>query len=121
MEIYLRYLEKYGSGICTFECHDKNGATKTLKLGKTVGIINKQLVKTPIIGCDFHFGNVENTLVMSQLNDQILQRCDKEVIVDSLLDVLVDVMVGEVATYFIPNSVNTIFGSTSHESNTISG
>ena len=60
-------------------------------------------------------------LVLSQLNDEILQRCDKEVIVDSLLDVLVDVMVEEVATYFIPNSVNTIFGSTSHESNTISG
>ena len=45
----------------------------------------------------------------------------KEVIDDSLLDVPVDVMVEEVATYFIPNSVYTIFGSTSHESNTISG
>ncbi|KAK4594897.1 hypothetical protein RGQ29_018577 [Quercus rubra] len=43
LEIYLRYLEKYGSGICTFECHDKNGATKRLKSGKIVGIINKQL------------------------------------------------------------------------------
>ena len=64
---------------------------------------------------------MENTLVLSQLNDEILQRCDKEVIVDSLLDVPADVMVDEVATYFIPNSVNTIFGSTSHESNTISG
>jgi len=64
---------------------------------------------------------VENTLVLSQLNDEILQRCDKEVIVDSLVDAPVDVMVEEVATYFIPNSVNTIFGSSSHESNTISG
>ena len=45
--------------------------------------------------------------MLSQLNDEILQRCDKEVIVDSLLDVPVDVMVEEVATYFIPNSVNT--------------
>ena len=45
----------------------------------------------------------------------------KEVIDDSLLDVPVDMMVEEVATYFIPNSVNTTFGSTSHESNTISG
>ena len=78
MEIYLRYLEKYGSGICTFECHDKNGATKRLKSGKTVGIINKQLVKAPIIGCDFHFGRVENTLVLSQLNDEILQTCIKK-------------------------------------------
>ena len=111
----------YGSGICTFESHDKNGATKRLKLGKTVGVINKQLVKAPIIGCYFHFGNVENTLVLSQLNDEILQRCDKEVIDDSLLDVPVDVMVEEVATDFIPNNANTIFGSTSHESNTISG
>ena len=121
MEIYLRYLEKFGFGICTFECHDKNGATKILKLGKTVGIINKELVMAPIIGCDFHFCNVENTLVMSQLNDEILQRWDKEVIDDSLLDVPVDVMVEEVATYFIPDSVNTTFRSTSHESNTISG
>ena len=121
MEIYLRYLEKYGSGIYTFECHDKNGATKRLKSGKTVGIINKQLVKDPIIGCDFHFGNVENTLVLSQLNDEILQRCDKEVINDNLLDIPMDVTVEEVATYFIPNSVNTTFKSTSHESNTISG
>ena len=64
---------------------------------------------------------MENTLVLSQLNDEIIQRCDKEVIVDSLLDVPVDVMVEEVATYFISNSVNTIFGSTSDESNTISG
>nr|POE71619.1 hypothetical protein CFP56_38665 [Quercus suber] len=119
MEIYLRYEEKYGSGICTFECHDKNGATKRLKSGKAVGIINKQLVKAPIIGCDFHFGNVENTLVLSQLNDEILQRCDKKVIDDSLLDVPVDVMAEEVATDFIPNSANTIFGSSSHESNTI--
>ena len=71
-------------------------------------------------GSFYYFGNVENTLVPSQLNDEILQRCDKEVIVDSLLDVPVDVMVEEVATYFIPNSVNTIFGSTSDESNTIS-
>ena len=117
----MRYLEKYGFGICTFECHDKNGATKRLKSGKTVGIINKQLVKATIIGCDFHFGHVENTLVLSQLNDEILQRCEKEVIDDKLLDVPVDVMVEEMATYFIPNSVNTTFGSTSHESNTISG
>ena len=72
------YLEKYGSGICTFECHDKNGATKRLKSEKTVGIMNKQLVKAPIIGCDFHFGNVENTLVLSQLNDEILQTCIKK-------------------------------------------
>ena len=72
-------------------------------------------------GSFYYFGNVENTLVLSQLNDEILQRCDKEVIVDNLLDVPVDVMVEEVATYFIPNSVNTIFGSTSDESNTISG
>ena len=64
---------------------------------------------------------MENTLVLSQLNDEIIQRCDKEVIVDNLLDVPVDVMVEEVTTYFIPNSVNTIFGSTSDESNTISG
>ena len=64
---------------------------------------------------------MENTLVLSQLNDEILQSCDKEVIVDNLLDVPVDVMVEEVATYFISNSVNTIFGSTSDESNTISG
>src|SRR6266567_3827520 len=77
--------------------------------------------KTISEGSYYYFGNVENTLVLSQLNDEILQRCDKEVIVDSLLDVPVDVMVEEVATYFIPNSVNTIFGSTSHESNTISG
>ena len=49
MEIYLRYLEKYGSGIYTFECYDKNGSTKRLKSGKSVGIINKQLVKAPII------------------------------------------------------------------------
>ena len=49
MEIYLRYLEKYGSGIYSFEYHDKNGATKRLKSGKTVGIINKQLVKASII------------------------------------------------------------------------
>ena len=49
MEIYLRYVEKYGFGIYTFECHDKNGAAKRLKSGKTMGIINKQLVKTPII------------------------------------------------------------------------
>ena len=66
-------------------------------------------------------GSFYYTLVLSQLNDEILQRCDKEVIVDNLLDVPVDVMVEEVATYFIPNSVNTIFGSTSDESNTISG
>ena len=59
--------------------------------------------------------------MLSQLNDEILQRCDKEVIDDSLLDVPMDMMVEEVATYFIPNSVNTIFGSTSHESNTILG
>ena len=117
----MRYLEKYGFGICTFECHDKNGATKRLKSGKIVGIINKQLVKATIIGCDFHFGHVENTLVLSQLNNEILQRCEKEVIDDKLLDVPVDVMVEEMATYFIPNSVNTTFGSTSHESNTISG
>ena len=78
LEIYLRYLEKYGSGICTFECHDKNGATKRLKSGKIVGIINKQLVKAPIIGCDFHFNHVENTLVLSQLNDEILQTCIKK-------------------------------------------
>ena len=78
-------------------------------------------MKAPIIGSDFHFGNVENMLVLSQLNDEILQRCDKEVIDDSLLDVPMDMMVEEVATYFIPNSVNTIFGSTSHESNTILG
>ena len=108
MEIYLRYLEKFGSGICTFECHDKNGATKRLKSGKTVGIINKQLVKAPIIGYDFHLGNVENTLVLSQLNDEILQRCDKEVIDDSLFDVPVDAMVEEVASDFIPNSVMAI-------------
>ena len=80
-----------------------------------------ELVKAPIIECDFHFGNVENTLVLSQLNDEILQRWDKEVIDDSLLDVPVDVMVEEVATYFIPDSVNTTFRSISHESNTISG
>ena len=86
-----------------------------------MGIINKQLVNAPIIGCDFHFCNVENTLVRSQLNDEILPRCDKEVIDDSLLDIPVDVMVEEVATYFIPDSVNTTFRSTSHESNTISG
>ena len=86
-----------------------------------MGIINKQLVKATIIGCDFHFGHVENTLVLSQLNNEILQRCEKEVIDDKLLDVPVDVMVEEMATYFIPNSVNTTFGSTSHESNTISG
>ena len=66
-------------------------------------------------------GSFYYTLVLSQLNDEILQRCDKEVIVDNLLDVPVDVMVEEVATYFIPNSVNTIFGSTSDETNTISG
>ena len=108
MEIYLRYLEKFGSGICTFECHDKNCATKRLKSGKTVGIINKQLVKAPIIGYDFHLGNVENTLVLSQLNDEILQRCDKEVIDDSLFDVPVDAMVEEVASDFIPNSVMAI-------------
>ena len=111
----------YGLGICTFQSHDKNGATKRLKSGKTAGIINKQLVKAPIIGCDFHFGNVENALVLSQLNDEIFQRCDKEVIDENLLDVPVDVMVEEVATDFIPNNANTIFGSTSHESNTISG
>ena len=35
----------YGSGICTFESHDKNGATKRLKLGKTMGFSNKQLVR----------------------------------------------------------------------------
>ncbi|XP_065632990.1 uncharacterized protein LOC112004501 isoform X2 [Quercus suber] len=39
---------------------------------------------------------------------------------DNLLDVPVDVMVEEVATDFIPNNANTMFGSTSHESNTIS-
>ena len=53
--------------------------------------------------------------MLSQLNDEILQRCD------SLLDLPLDVMVEEVTTYFIPNSVNTIFGSASHESNTILG
>ena len=111
----------YGSGICTFQSNDKNGATKRLKSGKTARIVNKQLVKSPIIGCDFHFGNVENALVLFQLNDEIFQRCDKEVIDENLLDVPVDVMVEEVATDFIPNNVNTIFGSTSHESNTISG
>ena len=57
---------------------------------------------------DFHLGNVENTLVLSQLNDEILQRCDKEVIDDSLLDVPVDVMVEDVASDFIPNSVMAI-------------
>ncbi|KAF3966612.1 hypothetical protein CMV_009298 [Castanea mollissima] len=110
----------YGSGICTFQSHDKNGATKRLKSEKNSGNYNKQLVKAPMIGCDFDFGNVENTLVLSQLNDEILQRCDKEVIDDILLDVPVDVMVEEVATDFLPNNANTIFGSTSHESNTIS-
>ena len=59
--------------------------------------------------------------VLSQLNDEILQRCDKEVIDDTLLDVPVDVMVEEVATDFFPNNANNIFGSTSHESNTMSG
>ena len=98
----MRYLEKYGFGICTFECHDKNGATKRLKSGKTVGIINKQLVKATIIGCDFHFGHVENTLVLSQLNNEILQRCEKEVIDDNLLDVSMDVMLEEVQIDLIP-------------------
>ena len=112
MEIYLRYVEKYGSSSYTFEwCY------KEIELGKNSG--NYQ--QTISGGSFYYFGNVENTLVLSQLNDEILQRCDKEVIVDSLLDVPVDVMVEEVATYFIPNSVNTIFGSTSDESNTISG
>ena len=59
--------------------------------------------------------------MLSQLNDGILQRCDKEVIDDNLLDAPVDVMLEEVETDFIPNNANTIFGSTSHESNTISG
>ena len=49
MEIYLRYVKKYGSSIYTFECHDKNGATKILKSRKNVRISNKQLVKAPII------------------------------------------------------------------------
>ena len=31
----------YGSGIYTFQSHDKNGATKRLKLGKTMGFTNK--------------------------------------------------------------------------------
>ena len=74
---------------------------------------NINLFEVPIIGCDFDFGNVENTLVLSQLNDKILQRCDKEVIDDNLLDVPVDVMLEEVETDLIPNNVNTIFGSTS--------
>ena len=99
---------EFGSDICTFECHEKKGATKRLKSGKIVGIINKQLVKAPIIGCDFHLSNVENTLVLSQLNDEFLQRCEKEVIDDSLLDFPVDVMVEEVAFDFIPNSVMAI-------------
>nr|POE99043.1 hypothetical protein CFP56_40879 [Quercus suber] len=51
---------------------------------------------------------------------EIYLRFDKEVIDDNLLDVPVDVMVEEVATDFIPNNANTMFGSTSHESNTIS-
>ena len=50
-----------------------------------------------------------------------MMKSSKEVIDDSLLDVPVDVMVEKLATYFIPNGVNTTFGSTSHESNTISG
>lgn len=73
IEIYLRSLFSYGSGIYTFQSHDKNGATKRLKLGKIVGFINEELVKAPIIGYDFDYGNVENTLVLSQLNDEILQ------------------------------------------------
>ena len=88
-----------------------------MELGKNSGNYQQTISE----GSFYYFGNVENTLVLSQLNDEIIQRCDKEVIVDSLLDVPVDVMVEEVATYFIPNSVNTIFGSTSYESNTISG
>nr|XP_023894900.1 uncharacterized protein LOC112006822 [Quercus suber] len=39
---------------------------------------------------------------------------------DNLLDVPVDVMGEEVATDFIPNNANSMFGSTSHESSTIS-
>ena len=51
--------------------------------------------------------------MLSQLNEEILQRCDKEVIDDNLLDVPVDVMLEEVETDLIPNNANTIFGSTS--------
>ena len=51
--------------------------------------------------------------MLSQLNDEILQRCDKEVIDDNLLDVPMDVMLEEVETDLIPNNVSTIFGSTS--------
>nr|POF25160.1 hypothetical protein CFP56_47408 [Quercus suber] len=78
---------------------------------------NGNLFEVPIL---YGSGNVENTLVLSQLNDEILQRCDKEVIDDNLLDVPMDVMVEEVATDFIPNNASPMFGSTSHESNTIS-
>ena len=56
---------------------------------------------------------MENALVLSQLNDEIFQRCDKEVIDDNLLDVSVDVMLEEVEIDLIPNNANTIFGSTS--------
>ena len=38
---------------------------------------------------------MENALVLSPLNDEIFQRCDKEVIDENLLDVPVDVMVEE--------------------------
>ena len=89
---------QHGPSLHTFQSHDKNGATKRLKLGKLVGFTNKELVKAPIIGYDFDFDfwNVENTLVLSQLNDEILQRCDKEVIDENLLDVPVGVMLKEV-------------------------
>ena len=35
----------YGFGIYTFQSHDKNGASKRLKLGKTMEFSNKQLVR----------------------------------------------------------------------------
>ena len=38
-------LISYGSGIYTFQSHHKNGATKRMKLGKTMGFTNKQLVR----------------------------------------------------------------------------
>ena len=39
----------YGSGIYTCQSHDKNGATKRLKLGKTVRFTNKQLVRLQLL------------------------------------------------------------------------